>query len=300
MQQTSALRITLLVTLILLSACVSNEPVNRSNSSVASISRSVAQTVQETQYTAPVEDGFPSCSKPTPDAVRRCQEFEQQILGCTVRIEIEAWIKTPIGPEGSEMFEYRRAAGDGHATVMNGRYLVTHNHFDIPPSMLADLDSVEFGTVSIYTAGGRKVDTEVKPPSLSVTAGDIESLVLDFGMVGNQGYFAALGLSSAQFVSWGDIHLDPGAEVAKVDWDGRAAHVQWATVESIVTDHGPPHLVLSGGVKQGASGGGVFVNGHHVANNWTLRQHIGEGGEVQSEYSTAALNSAELLAAADL
>lgn len=300
MQQTSALRITLLVTLILLSACVSNEPVNRSNSRVASISRSVAQSVQETQFTAPAEDEFPSCSKPALDDVRTCREIERQLLGCTVRLEIEAWIKTPFGPEGSEMFEYRRAAGDGHATVMNGRYLVTHNHFDIPPSMLADLDSIEFGAVSIYAADGRKVDTEVQPPFLSVTAGDPESLVLDFGMVGSKGYFAALGLPSAQFMSWGEIQLESGAEVAQVDWDGRTAHVRWATVESIVTDDGPPYLVLSGGIKQGASGGGVFLNGYHVANNWTLRQYVGGDGDVQSESSTAALNSAELLAAADL
>jgi hypothetical protein len=300
MQQTTGFKIIFFVTFLLLSACVSKEPVGSLNSTGTSQARSVEQTVQEKKYDTPVENRIPSCSNPTPEDLQTCQELEQQLLGYTVRIEIEAWIKQPVGPAGSEMYEYKRSAGDGHATVMDGRYLLTHNHFDVPASALADLDSIEFGAVSIYTADGRKVDTEVQPPSLSVTAGDLESLVLDFGMVGGQGYFASLGLPSAQFVSWGEIQLESGAEVAQVDWDGRTAHVKWASVESIVTHDGPPHLILSGGIKQGASGGGVFLNGYHVANNWTLRQYVGGGGDVQSESSTAALNSAELLAAADL
>jgi hypothetical protein len=301
MQQTVGLKIFSLVTMVLLNACVTNDPINEQNSTGSGQARSIeqiAQIAQEPTYDAPVEEVYPSCSRPAPDDAQTCQQIEQQILGYTVRIEIEAWIKHPVGHAG--MFEYRRTIGNGHATIKDGRYLVTHNHFDVPASVLADLDAIEFGAVSIYTADGHKVDSGAQPLSLNVAAGDPESLVLDFGTVGGEGYFAALGLPSAQFVSWGEIQLEPGAEVAQVDWDGSTTNVRWATVESIVTDDGPPRLVLSGGIKQGASGGGVFLNGYHVANNWTLRQYVGVGGDVQGESSTAALNSADLLAAADL
>ena len=53
-----------------------------------------------------------------------------------------------------------------------------------------------------------------------------------------------------------------------------------------------PQAVLENFVEQGASGGGVFYDGVHVANNWfrsTDRQ--AETGDVLRQYSVAALNT---------
>jgi hypothetical protein len=45
------------------------------------------------------------------------------------------------------------------------------------------------------------------------------------------------------------------------------------------------------GVLGGASGGGIFWNGYHIANNWTLVEMIGADGTILRQMTTAALNS---------
>lgn len=242
----------------------------------------------------------PSCADPAPKDVPSCRMIEQQILSSTVRIEIEAWISRPAGPVGSGLYEVRPAHGNGHGTVKNGRYLITHNHFDVPlpasgdassgDASSGDAPSITFGTVTVYAANGERLALQAQPASLSVVRGREETLELDFGLVGDVGFFEAAGLTSADFKSWQAVPLQAGTEVAQVNWDGRATRVDWVTIKAVLTSDSVPRLVLSRGLTPGASGGGVFWNGYHVANNWAMVETVAADGGVASQRSIAALN----------
>ena len=238
------------------------------------------------------ESNTPSCVNPTPEDAPACRTLEQQILSSTVRIEIEAWISHPAGPEGSGLYEVRSARGNGHGTVKDGRYLITHNHFDVPLPASSNASSIAFGTVTVYDANGERLALQAHPASLRIVQGGEETLELDFGLVGDVGFFAAAGLTSAHFESWQVAPLQVGTEVAQVNWDGSATRVDWVTIEAVVTDDGVCRLVLSRGLTPGASGGGVFWNSYHVANNWAVIETISADGGVRGRHSTAALNDA--------
>jgi negative regulator of sigma E activity len=47
---------------------------------------------------------------------------------------------------------------------------------------------------------------------------------------------------------------------------------------------------------KGASGGGVFWNGNHIAINWQTVRLLEEDGEVLEQFSTVALNSDRVVA----
>ena len=66
--------------------------------------------------------------------------------------------------------------------------------------------------------------------------------------------------------------------------------------EQVFLDNGVPRLVLADGVLPGASGGGIFFEGVHVANNWQLHERLGTDGALLQATTTAALNSQALLA----
>ena len=62
-----------------------------------------------------------------------------------------------------------------------------------------------------------------------------------------------------------------GDRVAVIDWDGVNAgstHVVWANVTAVTYHEGIPSLQVDVNVHFGSSGGGVFFNGVHIANNW--------------------------------
>jgi hypothetical protein len=61
--------------------------------------------------------------------------------------------------------------------------------------------------------------------------------------------------------------LQPGMEVAQIDWDGSSSHINWVTIEAVNTDSVIPNVKLSDCLNSGASGGGVFWRGHHIGNN---------------------------------
>ena len=103
--------------------------------------------------------------------------------------------------------------------------------------------------------------------------------------------FEEKGLSSARFDRWQDLDLQPGTTVAQVDLNGSVTRVDWVVVEEIITTSGVPRLVLSDGVAKGGSGGGVFLNGIHIANNWQSVEHINGAGEIVAVTSVAPLNS---------
>lgn len=227
-----------------------------------------------------------SCRTPSPANASICAELEEQILATTVRIKLHRWQE-----ENGERGEHIDG-GIGHATVKDGRYLITHNHFPMP------LDSIE-GTVageqiriSIYKANGEAILDNALPSVFTIVAQDSETVVLDFGEYVDEGLLTVLGMASAEFGSWQTMSLAPGMEVAQINWDNETAHVEWATIKQIVTGDGTPYVELDNGVIKGSSGGGVFWNGIHIGNNWTnTTVQEATGGTLLDTFSRAALNS---------
>lgn len=245
----------------------------------------VNPTDEENNHSANVSNEK-SCQTPEPEMVQTCADLEEQILGATVRIELHRW-QEDAGERGEHI-----DGGIGHGTVKDGRYIITHNHYPM------SLDSIE-GTVageqirvSIYKANGEMILDSVQPSAFSIVAEDSETVVLDFGEYVGEGLFTRLGIPSVGFISWQDLSLAPGMEVAQIDWDKDTAHVDWVPIKQVVTSNGTPHLELENGIIKGASGGGVFWNGLHIGNNWT-NTTIEEvtGDVVLATFSAAALNS---------
>jgi len=223
----------------------------------------------------------PSCRESSSEPSASCGEIESRILSSTLRISIQSWVATPDGA-GREMM-----MSGGHATVKDGRFLVTHNHFDIPLSIRHRADEPEpHSQVYLYDAAG-KLRHSGPLTDFSIVAEDTETLVLAHK---SSGFLESLGFSSAQFKSWEGLGLESGMEVAQVDWDGRRARVDCVTVGDIAVEDGVPRILLADGAKAGASGGGVFWRGYHIANNWLIREGVGSNGDVIVD-TTAALNS---------
>lgn len=230
----------------------------------------------------------PLCAHPAPAVEQTCGALERQILASVVRLEVR-------GPNVND--DGRWAGGIGHGTIMDGRYLVTHNHFSIPLSMLKNVKKAGAAAVSMYKANGERIMLEAPPTVFTVVVEDPETLVLDFGTNdAGQGFFEMLGMPSAKFRARQDLQLQPGMEVAQIDWDGTTAHVDWVRVNDFSTEDGTPTLELDNFVARGASGGGVFWQGYHVANNWATVTVLDEAGSVVRQYSRTALNSLKVIA----
>jgi hypothetical protein len=229
-----------------------------------------------------------SCIHPTIYQVKECKELEQRILASTVRIEWNLWVKD----DGDN--KYSRVDRISHATVKEGRYLVTHNHADV---LKSDAKHKQFNRVSVFTSDGIPIWPKGPVDTLEVVVEDDETLVLDFGKCGDQGLFARWGIASAKFKAWDSVSLQPGTEVAQVVWNGSRAYVDWVRVDDVITESGPPRLELDSLVTSGASGGGVFWNGYHIANNWCQATvYVNDRGASPHQYSVAALNSPQVAA----
>ena len=117
-------------------------------------------------------------------------------------------------------------------------------------------------------------------------------LVLDFKEYGGVDFFDSVGVPSADFKAWDSLSLQPGMEVAQVDWDGSTAAVKWVQINGIRAVEGTPVLELTSFVTEGASGGGVFWNGYHIANNWSRATELAQDSEaIIRQYSVAALDT---------
>ena len=234
----------------------------------------------------PIGASSPSCASPVPDKADECKKRERQILASTVRLEWHFKIKNDGG-------EYTFLDGStGFATIKAGRYLVTHNHIGV---LLSGLKKGELTTVSVFTANGQPIWIDGPLEAITITVEEPETLVLDFGGYSGQGLFGSRGLPSAEFKAWESLSLQPGLEVAQINWDGVTPHVDWVTIDEIITAGNSPKLELANSVAPGTSGGGVFWNGYHIAN--TLAQVTAYGqnsGVVLREYSVAALNSSQV------
>lgn len=236
----------------------------------------------------PIDAPNPSCADPMPDEIKECHELEEQILASTVRIEWNLWVKEKDGNG------YSRVDRIAHATVKQGRYLVTHNHGQV---LRSDLKNKEFNKVSLFRADGTLIWPKGPLNTITISVEDQETLVLDFGDYGGQGLFTTLGVSSAEFKAWESLSLRPGVEVAQIVWDGATAYVNWVTIDGISTENNTPRLELDSLVTLGTSGGGVFWNGYHVAN--TRSQVVAydeKSGAVLRQFSVAALNSPQVAA----
>jgi hypothetical protein len=91
------------------------------------------------------------------------------------------------------------------------------------------------------------------------------------------------------------LPLQRGLELAQIDWDGATALVDWVTVDKVIASQAVPRIELAGFVKPGASGGGVFWNGNHIANTSSqVTVCANSNGAVLNQHSVAALNSPQL------
>ena len=226
---------------------------------------------------------YATCTQPSTDA-ELCAAQEAEILASVVRIVFHGNFQK------GQHSDFRGSVG--HATVMNGRYLLTHNHFSIDLVALSLTNHQGVTGFSLYNAAGQTVVRNAPAGTFQVSAQENQVLVLDFG----QSYFDELGLASASFLLAENSNFAVGAEVAQLDWDGERAYVIWTTVTQMATQHSSPFLALDNFVMPGASGGGVFWHGYHVANNWAdVTVTDPDSGVLQQAYSLAALNSQNLL-----
>jgi hypothetical protein len=227
-----------------------------------------------------------SCAQPSPANKKHCETLEQQIMDSVVRLEYRL---------GDEIDGGGRPKRISHGTIKDGRYLVIHNHFVNPLEHQQDRADGEMNSLAVYKANGRLLYMHTGASTIAVAAEEEETLVLDFGVKDNgQGFFDWLAVPSAPFKSWQEVPLKPDDEVAQVNYDGQKTFLTWTTIMDVQEDSGVPRIVVSNGLSQGASGGGVFWNGHHIANNWInweLLESAGEGGNVLDQASIAALNS---------
>jgi hypothetical protein len=211
-----------------------------------------------------------------------CRELERRILAATVRIELQGW------SVADDESGYNIDSTVGHATVRDGRYLVTHNHFSIPLSIRPhDGESEVYTTVTLSDSSGQ---TLFKGPisDFELAWEDPETLVFAYK---DENLFQDMGLVPAEFGDWLSIPLKVGMEVAQVDWDGETTRVDWTMVQEVDVKDGVPRLVLADDVTLGASGGGIFWHGIHIANNWLLIQHYDESGTLDGAMTKVALNS---------
>lgn len=245
--------------------------------------RSTTQTDLEKQETR----ALLSCAAPEVSNVERCRQLEAHIQAVTLRLKIEVLTRVETGEYGVV------DTSIGHATVMAGRYLVTHNHFSLS---LEDLNDGNLRRLSAYSPDGSVIVQHAPFHVFEVYIPEPQTLVFDFGAYGREGALAYAGYSSAQFADWQTLGLQPGDEVAQVNWDGRSTYVQWVRVSRTRVQDGAVALELQNYVAEGASGGGIFYQGYHVGNNWFhgSAEHA-MSGEVLWQFTVAALNGANLL-----
>ena len=233
---------------------------------------------------ASAQKGY-SCIRPASNEDRvLCKNLEAEILAVTVRIELHAQydlqgnIYTKVHPS--------------HATIMAGRYLVTHNHFKFSLTETAASGEEGYLTISLRRADGTLFLDQAPLDAFKIVHADAQTLVLEFLTPQGNGLFSALDLPAANLVDWQTLNLRAGVELAQIDWNGERAHVDWVQVDAMQLDDTVPQLQVNNFARFGCSGGGIFWNGQHIGNNWA--RNIDENpatDEITRRYSIIALNS---------
>lgn len=215
-----------------------------------------------------------------------CATREAHILASVVRFEIYRPSK-----DDPTLLVYRV----GHGTVMNGRYLVVHNHFHFDVGAFGG-DFADDISIDLYRADGRPLVRNLHAPVFWVVREEPGTMLWDFGPgESGEGFFESLGVPSASFKSPEQIQLKPGSEVAQVVWDGQSTGVEWVLIDEVNLDGEQSTIILGNALKPGASGGGVFWEGHHIANNWMRMKFVDANGQIIQETSLAALNTEWIL-----
>ena len=270
-------------TLMMMAAC-QIEPSSVSNERVGSVTVRLERQNQHRPMFSPESSADDlSCVDPVPSIREQCEHYEQQILAAVVRLEVRApSLEDPSLLTGS----------GGHGTIIGGRFIVVHNHFAVDLSIFADEAQRERASLDLYGANGYLLLRDVRPPLFEIVVEDQETLVLDFGTNGEgEGFFDWYRVPSAPLRNSQEITIQSGSEVAQVNWDGQITYIDWVKVKEVITHDGVPTLVLENPINQGSSGGGIFWNGTHIANNWLTVGHMNEAGKETYQYSIAALNS---------
>jgi hypothetical protein len=230
-----------------------------------------------------------SCIRPTSNEMKiDCANLEANLLAVTVRIEMHAQYNL----QGNTYTK----AHPSHATIMAGRYLVTHNHFKFSLTETASGDEEGYIAISLRRADGTLILDHASLDAFTIVHADAQTLVLEFLNSQGGGLFSALGLPSANFVDWQDANLQSGIELAQIDWNGESAHVDWVQIDVLQLDDSVPQLQVNNFARFGCSGGGIFWNGQHIGNNWA--RNIEENtatDEITRRYSMIALNSSAIL-----
>lgn len=217
--------------------------------------------------------GQPALARIQPDAADNVPPAG--LLQSTVRMTIETW------EVAADESGYVLNAGVGHATVLEGRYLLTHNHFDPP------LDNPGLTRLTLFDETGQLL---LQTTSFEVVESCEGTQLVDMSPKEGQPTLAMLGRRSAAVA--GPLESPPvaGDTVQQVVWDGQQTSLRATTVESLEIVEGIPRLVLPQAIVPGASGGGVFFHGRHIANNWTTRDYLDANDLIFDQDSTAAVN----------
>ena len=209
-----------------------------------------------------------------------CQQMGADILSSTVRLSLQLW-RVNDDESGFHLDE-----STGHATLKDGRYLITHNHYNL----LANINDPDASvSVVIHSANGTPI-AKMPLTDFNITQVGDETLMFEMKYEYGRNKLTEAGITSATFSDWQTAKLQSGMEVAQVDWDGNTTHINWATITDIITEDGVPRLVLDSGVTEGGSGGGVFWNGLHIANNWMTIEHLDGNGNIIYATSVAPMN----------
>jgi hypothetical protein len=261
---------------------------NHARGSPAVIHLLLQQAATAPAATAPHDQATVTHRKTAATIRQNRAAWEERMLASAVRLELRVF---SVGDDGRLLESLQSSTG--HATVKDGRYLVTHNHYGV------SVNSEQVGTttrVTVFKADGQEVILHEPLSAVQVAFEDPETLVLDFGVCSGQGVFAQRGVVSADFRDWQSLALQPGMQVAQLDWDGDTAHIDWVEIEEIVSKNGVCTLRLDNFIKTGASGGPIFFDGYHIANNWSRATVRDRNEQIIDQHSFAALNSPQVAA----
>jgi hypothetical protein len=230
-----------------------------------------------------------SCLRPASYEMKiHCANLEANLLAVTVRIEMHAQYNL----QGHNYTKVHPS----HATIMAGRYLVTHNHFKFALTETAARGEEGYFAISLRSADGAPILDQASLDAFTIVHADAQTLVLEFLTPQGNGLFSALGLPSANFADWQIANLHPGTELAQIDWNGTRAHVDWVQIDNMQLYDAVPQLQVNNFARFGCSGGGIFWQGQHIGNNWARNvEENPANDEITRRYSIVALNSSGVL-----
>ena len=232
-----------------------------------------------------------SCINPASEVESAsCAGIEAQILAATIRIELHTW--------ASFGGHTKPITTKSHATIMDGKYLVTHNHYkySLTEQVEAYGDVKGYTGVSLRTTNGRLLIENAPLSSFRIVYEDPATLVFEFLDENDNGLFASNNLASGQFADFYAVPLEADVELAQIDWDGETAHIDWVNIDNLNLTDQVPQLQVNNFPKKGCSGGGVFWNGIHIGNNWAKNIEQDQASdEITRRYSIIALNTAALV-----